>query len=184
MSRNTNHLCFPDKANAIQESVAFRHARGDWWVHLLVLMPDHLHMLISFPQEKAMRQIIFKWKEYIAKTLELRWQRDFFDHRLRDDENFIEKAHYVRMNPVRKGLCQEAGEWPYAWDNFRALDGGGGGSGGPALPHRTASGGSGGSALPHRTASGGSGGPALPHRTASGGSGGPALPDPPPSHPT
>ena len=53
-----------------------------------------------------MRQVVFKWKEYTAKELGLRWQRDFFDHRLRDDENRTEKAHYIRMNPVRAHLCR------------------------------------------------------------------------------
>ena len=130
--RNDNQLCLSFTAGAIRESVAFRQRLGDWWIHLLVLMPDHLHLLAAFPREKEMRQVVFKWKEYVAKKLGLRWQRDFFDHRLRDDENYIEKAHYVRMNPVRKGLCNTIEEWAYTWDDFHTLETGG--SGGPALP--------------------------------------------------
>ena len=147
LQRGENQLCLPAIASSIRESVIFRQRLGHWWIHLLVLMPDHLHLLAAFPREKAMRQVVFKWKEFVAKHLGLRWQRDFFDHRLRNDENYIEKAHYLRMNPVRKGLCHAIEEWPFAWADFHAFDNGG--SGGPALPaYHTADGGSGGPALP------------------------------------
>jgi putative transposase len=43
------------------------------------------------------------------------WQRGFFDHRLRADESFEEKATYVRMNPVRKGLVGRPDDWPHLW---------------------------------------------------------------------
>ena len=41
------------------------------------------------------------------------WQEGFFDHLLRSGESYAEKWDYVRMNPVRAGLCRDAGEWPY-----------------------------------------------------------------------
>jgi len=34
----------------------------------------------------------------------IKWQRDFFEHRLRSDESWREKADYILANPVRKGL--------------------------------------------------------------------------------
>ena len=81
-------------------------------------MPDHLHMLASFPVDSSMNQTIAKWKEYTAKRSSIRWQRDFFDHRLRDDENFALKANYMRENPVRGGLVKMSADWPYVWDFF------------------------------------------------------------------
>ncbi|MGD0651293.1 MAG: hypothetical protein ABSA97_09170 [Verrucomicrobiia bacterium] len=100
---------------AVFESVEFRQARGDWWVHLLLLMPDHLHGLISFPSDKEMARVIAQWKEFTAKRLGLHWQRDFFDHRLRNEERLREKADYILNNPVRRGLVTRAEEWPYVW---------------------------------------------------------------------
>jgi len=41
------------------------------------------------------------------------WQEGFFDHVLRTAESYSQKWDYVRMNPVRAGLCDEPGEWPY-----------------------------------------------------------------------
>jgi putative transposase len=55
------------------------------------------------------------WKRYTARILKITWQDGFFDHRLRHDESFVEKAAYIRMNPVRSGLIRAPEEWPYVW---------------------------------------------------------------------
>jgi REP element-mobilizing transposase RayT len=114
--RGENQLCHRHAADVIFETVAFRQSRGDWFVHLFVLMPDHLHGLISFPRDVAMRRIISNWKEIVAKKTSVCWQRDFFDHRLRGDEGYEEKAHYIRMNPVRAGLTSDRAAWSYVWE--------------------------------------------------------------------
>lgn len=41
------------------------------------------------------------------------WQREFFDHVLRSEENYAQKWEYVRSNPVRAGLVARAEDWPY-----------------------------------------------------------------------
>jgi hypothetical protein len=43
------------------------------------------------------------------------WQRDFFDHRLRDHHEADEKTNYILMNPVRKGLCERAEDWVWVY---------------------------------------------------------------------
>ena len=79
-------------------------------------MPDHLHGLFSFSRDAEMRKIVSNWKEIAAKKAGVRWQRDFFDHRLRGNEGYAEKAHYIRMNPVRAGLVAEVAAWSYVWE--------------------------------------------------------------------
>jgi REP element-mobilizing transposase RayT len=113
--RGQNQLCCADVARHLLDSVAFRNRRGDWWVHFLLLMPDHLHMLMSFPSAKPMAGVIAEWKKFIARTIGIRWQRDFFDHRLRKKDNFRAKEDYIRMNPVRAGLVSKPENWPYVW---------------------------------------------------------------------
>ena len=90
--------------------------RGDWFVRLWLLMPDHLHALISFPRDKIPTKVIANWKEIIAKKTQVTWQRDFFDHRLRSDESHEEKAHYIRQNPARKGLVTKPEDWKFVWE--------------------------------------------------------------------
>ena len=126
LPRGINHLCNADVANAVWDAVRFNVGRGLWWPHLFLLMPDHLHGLFGFAQDASLRKIVSDWKHYTAHELDLDWQRDFFDHRLRRDESFDEKAYYIRQNPVRKGLARKADDWPYVWtmaEHDSAVDG-------------------------------------------------------------
>jgi REP-associated tyrosine transposase len=43
------------------------------------------------------------------------WQDESFDHVLRSEESLREKADYIRMNPVRKGLVQTPEEYRWLW---------------------------------------------------------------------
>ena len=56
---------------------------------------------------------MLEWKKYLARQHQVSWQRDFFDHRLRDHQEVLEKTSYIEMNPVRKGLCERAEDWPW-----------------------------------------------------------------------
>ena len=120
--RRWNALC-PDAvtANTLWESALFRQEElRHWWLHLFLLMPDHVHALISFSPEHGMKKTVTGWKKFTAGNFKIDWQRDFFDHRLRNRESFEEKALYIRKNPVRAGLVEKPEDWPYAWgyDSF------------------------------------------------------------------
>ncbi len=114
--RGENQLCRPDVAEALWDAVAFRQSRGDWCVRLLLLMPDHWHAFISFPPDRDMGRVVANFKEMTAKRLGIGWQRDFFDHRLRNPQEADFKWNYVTQNPVRRGLVAKAVEWPYVRD--------------------------------------------------------------------
>jgi putative transposase len=62
-----------------------------------------------------MNKAIRDWKSWLTKEHGIRWQENYFDHRLRGDEQFGEKADYVLQNPVRAGLVKRAQDWPYLW---------------------------------------------------------------------
>ena len=83
------------------------------WVHLILAMPDHLHMLCNFDDNAGMKKTISSFKRYAASNCGTAWQRDFFDHRIRSYESFEGKAIYIRENPLRAGLVSKAGDWPY-----------------------------------------------------------------------
>jgi REP element-mobilizing transposase RayT len=111
--RGTNQLATPESWQAITETLAVREASGEINCRLLLAMPDHLHGLFGFPGSKPMTKTIAAFKSWLAKQCDIRWQRDFFDHRLRNIESASEKAKYIRMNPVRAGLVTHPEEWPY-----------------------------------------------------------------------
>jgi len=102
--RGRNQLAQVEIAEPLCDTVRHRQEKCVWWPYVFLLMPDHLHALISFPRDVSIPSTIANWKEIVAKRASVRWQRDFFDHRLRSEESYEEKANYIRMNPVRKKL--------------------------------------------------------------------------------
>jgi putative transposase len=90
--------------------------RHIWYLELMLLMPDHLHALIALDCEASLSATIGNFKRATSRFAGVRWQRNFFDHRLRHDESFEEKAAYIRQNPVRAGLIAAEENWPYVMD--------------------------------------------------------------------
>ncbi len=82
---------------------------------LFVVMHDHVHGLFFFPPAETMQNVVSAWKRLTARRYGIRWQRDFFDHRIRNEAEYTEKSSCIRMNPVRKGFAGTPGAWPYAW---------------------------------------------------------------------
>jgi len=114
-SRGPNQLCRAGLGDTVLEAAAFYHKHFKWHCRLMVLMPDHLHGIIAFPREPGMKITVNNWKKYLARNHGVEWQRDFFDHRLRNHHELDEKTSYVLMNPVRWGLCERTEDWPWTY---------------------------------------------------------------------
>jgi REP element-mobilizing transposase RayT len=113
--RQINHFCHPLVGAEVIQSIRQYHDKGRWFCHLVVLMPDHIHLLLSFPDVPSYSRQIGEWKKWLVKRHAISWQENFFDHRLRVNENFKQKAEYILQNPVRAGLVQKMTDWPYVW---------------------------------------------------------------------
>jgi REP element-mobilizing transposase RayT len=106
-----NQLCRADVGDAVLAAMKYNHEKHVWHCRLCLLMPDHLHAILAFPRDPGMDTMIKNWKRYVAGKYGVDWQRDFFDHRLRDHHELGEKTSYILMNPVRKGLCDRVEDW-------------------------------------------------------------------------
>ena len=78
-------------------------------------MPDHLHAILSFSRDLGIKTTVSNWKKYVATHHSVAWQRDFFEHRLRNEAELGEKTDYILMNPVRKGLCERMEDWIWVY---------------------------------------------------------------------
>jgi REP element-mobilizing transposase RayT len=115
-TRFSNQLALPEVSVRLFETVRHRQEKSLWWPYVFVLMPDHLHALLSFPPSgKPLQLIVSKWKKWTAKDLSLIWQRDFFEHRLRHHESRRAKADYILQNPVRRKLVARPEDWPFVY---------------------------------------------------------------------
>jgi len=114
---NASSLTDSALAAKLLDSVRFYEDHARWYPHLFLLMPDHLHALLSFDlRADSITHVIADWKGFHKKRNGILWQDNFFDHRIRRREEFGEKAYYIRMNPVRKGLCSATENWPFVLD--------------------------------------------------------------------
>ncbi|HOW66318.1 MAG TPA: hypothetical protein P5186_23705 [Candidatus Paceibacterota bacterium] len=97
---------------------AWRQAET-WLVGCYIFMPDHIHLFCA-PRDPAvpLKNWVSFWKSVASQHWprpeeQPIWQRDFWDTQLRRGEHYAAKWHYVRLNPVRKGLLKDADNWPY-----------------------------------------------------------------------
>jgi putative transposase len=112
--RGTNQLCTDAAASVLFETARRYHASQRWYLKLLLLMPDHLHMLVGVPGDARLSNLIRDFKRITTRIGGIDWQRNFFDHRLRHDESEKEKVAYIRANPVRAGLTGPNDHWSFA----------------------------------------------------------------------
>jgi len=86
-----------------------------------VIMPDHFHWLMV-PRTDPLDRIMRRIKSCSAAAINRRrggrgrlWQRGYYDHAVRRDEDLRECARYIVANPLRAGLVQHLGDYPL-WD--------------------------------------------------------------------
>jgi putative transposase len=120
--RLANQLCRKAVAQVLFETARRYDAAQKWYLKMLLLMPDHLHILVGIPGDANLSNLIRDFKRITAKVGGIRWQRNFFDHRLRHDESEAEKFDYICQNPVRAGLVTVAHHWPYVFVCETAAD--------------------------------------------------------------
>lgn len=82
-------------------------------------MPEHVHLLMSEPQQGFLADAMHYLKLSFAKRLgtAVFWQKRYYDRNVRDEREFREKLRYIHRNPVKAGLCELPEEWP--WSSFR-----------------------------------------------------------------
>ena len=93
--------------------------RDSYLLHEFVLMPDHFHLVISptIALERAIQFVkggfSFRAKKELGSNAEI-WQRGFSDHRIRDWEDYERHVQYIRLNPVKRHLCEKPEQYSYS----------------------------------------------------------------------
>ncbi|GIW77357.1 MAG: hypothetical protein KatS3mg104_2420 [Phycisphaerae bacterium] len=114
------HLRNPEIARIVEE--AFLHFDGTRYrLHAWVVMPNHVHVLITPLYGNSLSSIVHSWKSFTAKEANKLlgragpfWQNDYFDRFIRNEEHWQRVIAYIHENPVRAGLRATPEEWPYS----------------------------------------------------------------------
>ena len=125
-----------DLLRSVMRRVKQRHP---FRIEAMVVLPEHLHAVWTLPPGDADFQ--YRWglikagfsrglprEEPISLSRSKRgergiWQRRYWEHRIRDDEDFRRHVDYVHWNPVKHGLVERVSDW--SWSSFhRYVDAG------------------------------------------------------------
>ena len=89
-------------------------------IHDFVVMPNHVHLLMTIPQnqtlEQSMQLIKGGFSFRAGKDLGFKgeiWSRGFSDVQVHDEISFTGHRSYIEMNPIRAGLCNSPEEYPF-----------------------------------------------------------------------
>ncbi|MBM3832677.1 MAG: transposase [Verrucomicrobia bacterium] len=114
----------PEIADLVTEAVRFFDGKR-YWLDAWVIMPNHVHGVLWPAPNHSLSHILQSWKSYTARqankvlnrTGHPFWQREAFDHWIRDDEEHAQCCRYVTNNPVKAGLCATPRDWKWssAW---------------------------------------------------------------------
>lgn len=90
-------------------------------VYGYVVMPDHVHLLLSEPRRDTLADSIKSLKQGVSRRL-IRaaphfWQKRYYDFNVHGDTKFYEKLRYIHRNPVKKELFARPEDWE--WSSFR-----------------------------------------------------------------
>ena len=99
--------------------------RYSFLVYGFVVLPNHIHLLISEPQHGTIATVIQSLKIASAKRARTLarpqdtafWQRRYYDRNVRDHEEFIQELKYLHRNPVKRGLVAQPEDW--SWSSYR-----------------------------------------------------------------
>jgi REP-associated tyrosine transposase len=104
-------------AKMLVDTLFHYRLEGKYLVHELVVMPNHIHLLLS-PSENLARamQFIkggfsFRAKKELGFSMET-WERGYAEHRVRDAGDYEHHVEYIWQNPVRARLVERPEAYP------------------------------------------------------------------------
>ena len=127
-------LCTEIGRRGLREAITTVRSKYPFSLDAFILLPDHFHCLMTLPiqdQDFSLRLRLIKTyvtKYYrqdmginqpISESREKRresniWQRRFWEHFIRDEQDFSAHCDYIHYNPVRHKLCNNPRDWQFS----------------------------------------------------------------------
>jgi putative transposase len=134
VTERRRHL-LDDPANValLDQAQALVQSRHPFEIEAQVILPDHLHAIWQLPAGDAdfagrwrlIKSTFTRWylkahppprrsSSREAKKEQAVWQRRYWEHIIRDDQDFGAHLDYIHYNPVKHGLVRRPCDWPYS----------------------------------------------------------------------
>jgi len=114
-----------ENMNLLRQAFQSVNEKYPFQMDAFVVLPDHVHCIWTLPEGD--NDFSTRWrliKSYFTKRCrseEAIWQKRFWEHQIRDDEDFARHVEYIHYNPVRHGYVESPLEWPHS--SFHAFVG-------------------------------------------------------------
>ncbi len=136
------HLCFctigripllkhTDAAQIVVAAIEEQAILGHCINHAWVLMPDHVHWLLSLTKSRPLSLVVAACKANSARMLKSQglvdrspWQLKYYEHQIRSDEDLQEQARYLVANPLRAGLVARLADFRWWWAQWASVPNG------------------------------------------------------------
>ncbi len=125
-------LTQPENVKLLREAFKYVMENHPFKIDAFVLLPDHLHCMWTLPEGD--RDFSKRWrlvKSYFTRRCDEKykhtpyeprkrkkeqavWQRRFWEHLIRDDEDYLKHVEYIHYNPVKHGLVKAPKDWEYS----------------------------------------------------------------------
>ena len=128
-----------DNIELLRDSFRRSKRRYNYSIDAIVVLPDHIHMIITPENPKEYSKIITyikrafiygldeQFKEESKSNLTASsyrrqhagvWQRRFYEHTIRDERDYAKILDYIYTNPIKHGLVEHLKDWEYS--SFRS----------------------------------------------------------------
>jgi putative transposase len=118
-----------DHIDALRAAVRRARRERPFAIDAIVVLPDHLHAILTLPPDdadypgrwrliktlfsKAVLAAGARVKRHPNHELAL-WQRRFWEHTIRNDDDLARHIDYIHFNPVKHGLVKRVPDWPHS----------------------------------------------------------------------
>jgi len=125
--RRRHLLASEERVALLREAFAHIKRERPFSVDAAVILPEHLHCILRLPHGDSdypgrWREIKKRFSGRVDTRTNLHgerpvWQRRYYEHLVRDDEDWRRHMDYIHYNPVKHGLVERVADWP--WSSFR-----------------------------------------------------------------
>jgi putative transposase len=108
-----------DRARIVfEETLEKLRQRHQFFLYGYVLMPEHVHLLLSEPRLQPLATTLSVLKGETSKILKGErtqfWQTRYYDFNVLTQQKYLEKISYIHRNPIERGLVDRAENWPWS----------------------------------------------------------------------
>ena len=119
--RRLPYLAVPQSRDTFEQVLEHVRVKHSFKIFAYVVMPEHVHLLLSEPPETTLATVLKVLKQETSKRLKEGrdhfWMSRYHDFNVFTPDRVKQKIDYIHYNPLKRGLVEKPEDWP--WSSFR-----------------------------------------------------------------